>query len=54
MCNTAHVNVKSWKLERVVDRVTQVVTVMSLDIFETCAYGNYVIYNTADVIYTHF
>ena len=45
-------NVKSWKLERVVDRVTQVDTVMSLGIFETCAYGNYIIYNTADVIYT--
>ena len=53
MCNTAHVNVKSWKLERVVDRVTQVVTVMSLGIFETCAYRNYDIYNTADVIYTN-
>ena len=46
-------NVKSRKLERVVDRVTQVVAFMSLVIFETCAYRNYDIYNTADVIYTH-
>ena len=34
-------NVKSRKLERVVDRVTQVVAVMSLVIFGTCAYRNY-------------